>query len=627
MPAARMHHNSAGQELTTLSSSLLKTAAGQMFRWVTWPSLTRMSPPRLLTPLTLLLLLPASRTEQQQEGSRYHMSPSGTYHLASSPRIIYKPGRDVCVVEEVPTLSITFPGAWTQGTYCSHPTSLDSRTWSELGRAVEVDEGWSGPPLLLYHLLPRRWLTTHLHHGQNIPTLYQGHPITVTKLENKMVLLNCVGVVRVDVHSRDGVVHVISRPLPPAYTLTLADLISSDHKLTLFYTLLGYGELVSLVRHTGPLTVLAPTNDAFNRLPRHFLDSITYDAKYFPALQALVRQHLLEGLQCSTALRRKAEVTTMEGRSLTVSCNHSLTLRVGASTVTTPDLLTSNGVLHYVDRVLIPPMALSLAQVTRRAGATTYIRLVRRVGLFHRLVSYGPYTVFAPSNKALRRLKRTTLQDHVALKKLVLYHLADGAHASYTLRDNHLLPSRLPGASLRVKIHPKVMSVEDGVVMSSDHVAFNGYVHVLDQVLTPPTHTLARTLALTPTLSRFTALITQAGVWAWKELSLGKGPYTLLAVKDQDIDTWATDTFTYYRLINDRNLLNQSLNIHLLEDLVMPRALQEGTTFLLGTRHAPRALRLSVSGGRLSLHHASVSSDYILCTNGIILFIDSLLLP
>ncbi|XP_069185054.1 periostin isoform X2 [Procambarus clarkii] len=592
-----------------------------------------LTPPHLPTPLLLLLLLlPLSWTEQQRD-RRYHISPSGTYHLASNPRIIYKPGRDVCVVEEVPTLNLTFPLAWTPGTYCTHPTYLRQRCCE--GYTVAARE--QGCPV---EEVVEDTLTTgeqlggcdrflHLLHRYRLHALLHAHPSAHTLLLplNQMVLVNCVPVVRVDLHARDGVVQVISRPLPPAYTMTLADLISGDPKLTIFYSVLGYAEMVSLVRHSGPLTVFAPTNDAFRLLPRRFLDSITYDAKYFPALQALGRQHLVEGTECSTGLRGKVRLKTVEGSSLPVGCSASLTLTIGNATVTTPDVITSNGVLHYVDRVLIPPMALSLVQVARRAGATRYIHLVRKVGLFKDLVSFGPYTVFAPSNQALRGLKRSLVRNLDALRNLVLYHLAEGAHASFTLKDNHLLSSRLQGASLRIKIHPKVMSVEDGVVTSSDHVAFNGYVHVLDKVLTPPTHTLARTLALTPTLSRFTALFTQAGVWAWRDLSLGAGPYTLLAVKDEDMETWATDTFTYYRIIHDLSLLNQSLNTHLVEDFVMPRALQEGSTSLLRPRQASRTLRLTVTDGRLSLRHASVSDTFLLCTNGIILFIDALLLP
>ncbi|XP_042217729.1 transforming growth factor-beta-induced protein ig-h3-like isoform X2 [Homarus americanus] len=593
--------------------------------------------------LLLLLLPPPSRT--QQPVKRYHLSPSGTYYFTSNPSLVYKPGRDVCVVEEVPALNLTFPLPWTHGSFCTHPTnlrqqccegytvaalergcpvvkhvkdvlatgrdlgggdrflsmihryllprlltsrtsaftlllpldegfrSLEERTWSELGRVVEV-EGWTGPPLLPYHVLPRRWTTTQLHHGQRLPTLLEDHPLTVTKLSNKMVLLNCVAVHRVDVHARDGVVHVISKPLPPAYTKTLADLVSADPKLTMFFTILGYADLVAWVRRTSPLTILAPTNAAFDLLPRRFIDSITYDMKYSPALQALARQHLVDGVECSLGLRTKVRLNTLEGRSLPVSCSASLTLTVGRATITTADVITSNGVLHYIDRVLIPPMALSLMQVARRAGATRFVQLVRKVGLFKDLVSFGPYTVFAPSNQALRALNRSVLRDRATLKKVVLYHITKGAQASYNLKDNQVLPSRLPGASLRVKIHPK------------------------------------------------------AGIWLWRELSQGAGPYTLLVVPDEDIETWATDTFTYYRIINDPRLLNQSLNTHLLEDLVMPRALQEGSTSLLRSRHSSRAaLHLTVSQGRLSLRHASVSDDFILCTNGIILFIDTLLFP
>lgn len=52
-------------------------------------------------------------------------------------------------------------------------------------------------------------------------------------------------------------------------------------------------------------------------------------------------------------------------------------------------------------------------------------------------------------------------------------------------------------------------SVNGGVVLRGDRLAFNGYVHVLDEVLQPPAETIARFLALDPSLSRFTSLITR----------------------------------------------------------------------------------------------------------------------
>ncbi|KAK7074885.1 hypothetical protein SK128_004620 [Halocaridina rubra] len=100
-----------------------------------------------------------------------------------------------------------------------------------------------------------------------------------------MVLLNCVAVQRVDVHARNGVLHLIKRPLPPPYATSLVDLISSDPNLTMFFSILGYADLLSWMRAVKSITVLAPVNAAFKRLPSRFVDSITYDYKYFPALQ------------------------------------------------------------------------------------------------------------------------------------------------------------------------------------------------------------------------------------------------------------------------------------------------------------------------------------------------------
>ncbi|XP_064084790.1 transforming growth factor-beta-induced protein ig-h3-like isoform X2 [Macrobrachium nipponense] len=507
----------------------------------------------------------------------------------------------------------------------------DNFTASELRRVVEILRGHTSP-LLLYHMLPRRWYLHHLYHNQQLRTLYRDTSVTVTKLSNKMVLFNCVPVQRVDIHARDGVLHVLQRPLPPSYVLSLVDLISMDPDLTMFFTVLGYADLLGWLRSVDSITVMAPTNAAFKRLPLRFLDSITYDVKYFPALQALSRNHLMEGVECSLGLRAKVRVKTLEGITLPVACSSSFNLSLNSALVTKPDVVTSNGVLHYIDKVMIPPRAMSLVQVTRRAGATKFIELVKEVGLFDDLVSFGPYTVFAPSNEAFKKLNASFLSNKDALRNLVMYHLAVGSHASFTLLDNQVLPTLLQDTFLRLKVHARVMSAEDGVVTSSDHVAFNGYVHVVDRVLHPPVSSIARVLSRDPNLRRFTSLVTQSGIALWRELSLEKGPFTLFAVPDDDMDRWASDLFTYYRIINDEKLLNRSLSAHILDDFVMPRALEEGSHSVLRPRlkrpsHHRYPLRLTVSEGRLSLRHASISKNFVLCTNGIILFIDTLLLP
>ncbi|KAK7068395.1 hypothetical protein SK128_016285 [Halocaridina rubra] len=219
---------------------------------------------------------------------------------------------------------------------------------------------------------------------------------------------------------------------------------------------------------------------------------------------------------------------------------------------------------------------MSLVQVTRRAGATKFIDLVKKVGLFDDLVSFGPYTIFAPSNKALSSLNSSVLNDSDKVKYLVMYHVVRGSHTSHSLTDNKVLPTLLTDNDLRVKVHARVMSVEDGVVMSGDHEAFNGYVHVLDRVLSPPELSIARVLSLSPKIKRFTSLITQGGIPLWKELSIGKGPYTLFVVPDADIDRWANDLFTYYRIINDRQLLNRIAEISRTITAVTIESMQKG---------------------------------------------------
>ncbi|XP_076030170.1 transforming growth factor-beta-induced protein ig-h3-like isoform X2 [Oratosquilla oratoria] len=623
-------------------------------------------------------------------------------------RVILDPGRDVCMAEDVPALNLSFPTAWTHGTFCTHPTYLRRQCCSgfqiaalqrgcpvvepvetvlsaaqqlqpSVDRFVRIahrhslpdvvreyhdaaftlllpeDQGWtyaedtvtdeflrrilvSGrwvPALLLYHVLDRRWHSNHLRDNDELRTLADDRTVAVSKINKKMVLFNCVPTTQLDLHARDGMVHVLTKPLPPAYLHTLADVVLTHPALSLFASLVGYADLMSWVRTEGPLTMLAPTNSALRRLPRRFLDSITYDVRYFEALQAMVKNHLVRGRHCFLELQARVRVETLAGHQLPLLCSASAKLAVGDSNVTRSDLVVANGVIHFIDMPLLPSKAMSLVQVARQAGARRFIELTKRSGLFDDLVSFGPYTVFAPSDEALSRarLGRDFLRNETALRDLVTYHVALGSHASFTLRDNDELATRREGGVVRVKILPKTMTVEDGLVINGDNEAFNGYVHVVDRVLRPPVHTLARALAVTRNLTRFNTLVTKGDLSLLRELGRGRGPYTLLAVPDEDMDRWASDLFTYYRILHDQTILNQTLNVHLLDDFVMPRGLLEGSHTLLYPRgrRRPRGyeqpLRMVFSKGQLSFDHASVTSDYVLCTNGILLFVDSILLP
>ncbi len=123
--------------------------------------------------------------------------------------------------------------------------------------------------------------------------------------------------------------------------------------------------LVDTLSSPGPFTVFAPTNAAFDKLPAGTVASLTQPANQ-ASLSRILTYHVVSGrvtaadlISQITAGGGRASIVTVEGAALTASLvggNVVITDTAGgAATVTTADLSQSNGVIHVIDTVLIPP--------------------------------------------------------------------------------------------------------------------------------------------------------------------------------------------------------------------------------------------------------------------------------
>ncbi len=114
------------------------------------------------------------------------------------------------------------------------------------------------------------------------------------------------------------------------------------------------GDLVTTLQGEGPFTVFAPTNQAFADIQS------TVDTLLEPAnkkdLQNVLTYHVVPGTYAAADLTDGQELTTVQGEKLTVSIEGD-TVKVGDATVAQADVATSNGVVHVIDKVLVPPAA------------------------------------------------------------------------------------------------------------------------------------------------------------------------------------------------------------------------------------------------------------------------------
>lgn len=147
-----------------------------------------------------------------------------------------------------------------------------------------------------------------------------------------------------------------------AATLTAGAAFADDHAMTIvetateagsFTTLLAAAEaagLVDALSGEGPLTVFAPTDEAFAKLPDGTVEGLLQDTD---TLKGILLYHVVEGKVMSTDLTDDMKAPTLNGGA-TVTIDLDDGVMVNNATVVTPDIEASNGVIHVIDTVLLP---------------------------------------------------------------------------------------------------------------------------------------------------------------------------------------------------------------------------------------------------------------------------------
>ncbi len=251
-----------------------------------------------------------------------------------------------------------------------------------------------------------------------------------------------------------------------------------------FSTLVGAlkgADLVGALSGAGPFTVFAPTNDAFKKLSA---------IPEGDALKKVLLYHVASGKFDAKALIKMGTVATLEGSKIKVKVVDGAVILNDMVKVTTADIQASNGIVHVIDTVLIPPApeaAPTKSIVEVAAGDerfSTLVTALKSANLVEALSGPGPFTVFAPTNDAFKKLG--ALPENDELKKVLLYHVVSGKLDSLTLAQN---PSAITLQGLPIWIY----EANDGSLKVNNHSKIiikdiqttNGIIHVIDTVLIP----------------------------------------------------------------------------------------------------------------------------------------------
>ena len=233
--------------------------------------------------------------------------------------------------------------------------------------------------------------------------------------------------------------------------------------------------LVDTLKGDGPFTVFAPTDAAFEALPAGTLESLTTEQ-----LTDILLYHVVGAEARSTDLDG-SPVTTVQGASAFINLEGGV--QVNGANVTTADIGASNGVIHVIDQVILPPDIVDAALL---AGSfSTLAQALTDADLIDTLKGEGPFTVFAPTDEAFAALPEGTMEslDVATLTDILTYHVVSGDVRSTDLSEGSV-PTLLDGASVDVQLASGVQ-INDATVIIADVVTTNGVIHVIDTVLLP----------------------------------------------------------------------------------------------------------------------------------------------
>jgi transforming growth factor-beta-induced protein len=267
---------------------------------------------------------------------------------------------------------------------------------------------------------------------------------------------------------------------------------SSDNQFSTLTMALTKAGLATTLEGPGPFTVFAPTNAAFDELFTQLgvtgLDDLSAET-----LKPILLNHVLSG-NIKAADVTTGYVTTLNNTAPGQNQVKALVLAgsgvtIDGSQVIATDIMASNGVIHAIDKVILP--ASVVGHAINNPDFSILVEAVVKAGLVEALSAAGPFTVFAPTNGAFTALFATLgvsgISDLTAeqLTPILLYHVVSG-NILATQVSNGNVPTLKEGSTISIVVEGTGVRLNaSSNVIATDVQGSNGVIHVIDTVLLP----------------------------------------------------------------------------------------------------------------------------------------------
>ena len=255
---------------------------------------------------------------------------------------------------------------------------------------------------------------------------------------------------------------------------------------------LAHAGLVETLQGDGPFTVFAPTDAAFEAAG---IDLSTFDTEAEnETLSDILLYHVISGAVDAANVTDGLVATMVNGDNVTFTVTNE-TVMINDANVTDRDVAASNGIIHIIDKVLLPPAEEpALEDISGVAAGTgvhdSLVAALTHAGLVATLQGDGPFTVFAPTDEAFAEagIDLSTFDNDEAnatLTDILTYHVYAGSVAAADVTDG-MVATMVNGDDATFTVVNGTVMVGGATVTTADVAASNGVIHVIDKVLMPP---------------------------------------------------------------------------------------------------------------------------------------------
>ncbi|KAM6986808.1 periostin-like [Aplochiton taeniatus] len=466
---------------------------------------------------------------------------------------------------------------------------------------------------LHYHMVSRRLLTKDLKNDMTLTSMYNQLGLHINHYANGVVTVNCARIIHGNQVATNGVVHAIDRVIS-AVGNSIQDELEVNNDLSSFSAVALASGVMEKLGQPGHYTLFAPTNKAFDQLDAGYLERIIGDKA---VIAALVNYHLLTSMQCSEAIMAGTVYETAEGSNVEVGCDgDSLTVN-GIKMVLKKDIVTSNGVIHLIDQVLVPDSAKEVMELVG-GSQSTFGDMVSELGLSAAMAPETEYTLLAPLNSVFTDEVMAT--DQSVLKVLLENHILKTKVTLDELYNGQLLET-VGGKLLRVFIYRTAVCIENACMVRGSRQGSNGALHLMRTLIRPAQTTIQQVLQTDGRFKVFLTLMQSAGL---TDLLEQEGSYTVFAPTDDAFQGLSQEDMAL--LTRDVNALRTILLYHFSNGVFINGGLEGGVTNLLKTIQGHNLQVLSVNSS-IQVNSVEVPDNDLMASNGVVHVVRNFLYP